>query len=518
MSGVNEFHSNIVGRHMVDMVSGVSQKDLFKVDRVEDMVNGQGQKVQIAFNKSGETRLVSELKEINRKNLIAMEGDIYEQILRDGSKREKKMARRWRARDAMAGKEHVKNVSRDITKEVMKAGGVKNLTEMQMLQIETKFNVGKEHIEKVVNDYTAQRKKEIAKQKKIDEIKSRHSGKPSLPDVVKDFETKPKKSPKVNGGKPIVPPAAFKLDEFLGAFPNYNVYHRAHEIEKQQKGGSPAGGPPKPPEPPKGGERTIRGSVSGNQYRRAQKGLQKAEMNAGKEALMGVRSRISKMSGKSRVGTLAALGLKLGVTHSMLDNDDDTVMSTLITSSVYAGGITGAVFAGKKYLDGVDEAQKKEKLYRNQSERFETAASGDQKKIDELKKKYGEEKGEEIRKRKNLETKEERLKRTLTADGKGPLSHEDRVVKRGKQMMKAGKIGMGVIAVGGVLSALHGMKRSGDVEDIKDDGEKKIRLEKREQKQKNRDYGYNNPTMGNIAFEMFEQRTGHYKMGDSRFQ
>lgn len=343
--------------------------------------------------------------------------------------------------------------------------------------------------------------------------------KPSVPDFIQDFEM-PKKEAKPRGSrrKPLPPPASFKLDEFLNAFPTRNIFEEPVRARLEQRTTSPAGGPPEPKSPTKGGERKPQGSVSGNQYRKAQQGLAKAEMNVGKEALMGVRSRISKMSGQSRIASLAALGLKLGVTHSIIDNDDDTAVSTLITSSVYAGGITGAVFAGKKYLDGVDKAQKKSKLYENQVNRFEDAASGDEAKINELKKQHGEEKGEEIRKRKNLETKAERIQRTQSVDGKGPLSHEDRVVKRGKQLMKGGKIGMGIIGIGGALSALHGMKRAGDVEDIKSDGEKKITLDKRAEKQKNRDYGYNNPSMGNIAFELFEQRTGHYKMGDSKFQ
>jgi len=316
----------------------------------------------------------------------------------------------------------------------------------------------------------------------------------------------------------------FNLQEFNQAFPmsqiasrqvqpemNYNPQTVEEMLERKIPG--------EEKKTPKGGASRDPGTVSPKQYRRALEGSQRGEMNGFKEKALGAKSKISKMSGQNKFAALAALGLKMGVTHSLLDNDDDGVVSTVATSAVYTAGIGGAAVVANKYLNKVEESVHKKKLWDQQIKKFETDAGSDEKKIEELKKRHGEERGEELRKKKGLETKEERIKKATTTKNQGNIdTHEERVVKRGKQVMKGSKIAMGVIAVGGALSALHGMKRSSDVEDIKKDGEKKITLEKRAQKEKNRNYGYNDPSFGNIAFEMFEQRTGHYKMGDSKFQ
>lgn len=280
----------------------------------------------------------------------------------------------------------------------------------------------------------------------------------------------------------------------------------------------------------KGGRRPFAFQVSEKQYVKALEGLRKNDAGFIKQKALDVKSRIGQMSGRNKLSALAGIGLKLGITHSLMDDDDDGVVSTLVTSGIYAGAVGGAALVGREMLNGVEFRAKKIALWEKQVKQFEL-----QVKVDEMKKQQhrnavpkGDFKQEERIKR--LEEKEarrtkdsgnerlHRLKNSSSGEMGNTLSHEERVVKTNKRLMKGGKIALGTIATGGVLSALHGIKHKMDVNDMKEAQEQNLERKQKERKNKQQELSYNNPAFGNIVFDMYQERTAHYRMGDEKFR
>lgn len=279
----------------------------------------------------------------------------------------------------------------------------------------------------------------------------------------------------------------------------------------------------------KGGRRPFAFQVSEKQYVKALEGLRRNDNGFIKSRALDVKSHIGKMSGKNKITALAGIGLKMGITHSIMDDDEDGVVSTLVTSGMYAGAVGGAALVGREMLKGVELRQKKISLWEKQVKQFEM-----QVKVDELKKQQHrnsvpkgdfkqEERIERLEEKEARRTKESgnerlsRLQRSSSGD-MGTVSHEERVVRTNKRIMKGGKMVLGTIAVGGALSAMHGIKHKMDVHEMKEAQEKNLERKQQERKNKQQDLSYNNPSFGNIVFDMFEERTAHYRMGDEKFR
>jgi len=280
----------------------------------------------------------------------------------------------------------------------------------------------------------------------------------------------------------------------------------------------------------KGGRRPFAFQVSEKQYVKALEGLRKNDNGFIKQRAIDVKSHISNMSGRNKISALAGIGLKMGITHSMMDDDEDGVVSTLVTSGIYAGAVGGAALVGREMLKKVEMRSKKIPLWEKQVKQFEM-----QLKVEALKKQQHrnavpkgdfkqEERIERLEQKEARRTKEtptdrlHRLKNSSSGELGNLLSHEERVVRTNKRIMKGGKIALGTIAVGGALSALHGIKHKMDVNDMKEAQEKNLERKQQERKNKQQDLSYNNPSFGNIVFDMFEERTAHYRMGDEKFK
>ena len=275
--------------------------------------------------------------------------------------------------------------------------------------------------------------------------------------------------------------------------------------DQQTKGG---GTPPKGYNP---------SQVSEAQYRKALKGLGMTTSGQAVETANKVNGQWKNLSRGQRAGALGAIGLAGGMIHSMADGDDDTVVSMMTTSAVYGGGAYAATKGVDRMLDNLSTIDTKKELWSFQVEKFEEQARAEQKKVDDLIEKYGPEKGEEIRKRRGLETFDEKTQAAKAGPSKRLVNHEQRHVRDAKRLLKGGKLAVGAIAVGGLLSVGHGMKRKMDEQEMLREQERNLKRQQEDKRERYRQQSYGNPTMGNLVFQMFEERTGHHKMGDARF-
>ena len=110
-----------------------------------------------------------------------------------------------------------------------------------------------------------------------------------------------------------------------------------------------------------------------------------------------------------------------------------------------------------------------------------------------------------------------------TAKVKHNLSMEDQMkIKKMKGWASKGKlaglIGLGVFATASVIDTNNGLSENRDVSRMKEKQEKNLtRKLKREEKQQSQ-YAYGHVDMGEMAFQMFNERLGHHKMGNAKFQ
>lgn len=228
-----------------------------------------------------------------------------------------------------------------------------------------------------------------------------------------------------------------------------------------------------------------------------------------------------------KIGAVLGIGTGLGMTHATFDNTDDNLLST----GMKVAGYTAAVGTGVGLFSrwgGKDKAldQKREAYWEMVKERYEEQAKNAGKAFDSKKellmeRGMSEEKAVAHLKRKgtdNERTKLERGKKHV----KDPIQlkeavHEEKVVKTARNTMRFAKIGVGVTALGGIVSAAHSVKQSHDARQmVKAQEEKQYRDKRRKQEEIAR-YGYGQVDMGNVVLQMFEERTGHHRMGNSKF-
>lgn len=96
------------------------------------------------------------------------------------------------------------------------------------------------------------------------------------------------------------------------------------------------------------------------------------------------------------------------------------------------------------------------------------------------------------------------------------------VEERGAKKFRAMRKGLGVaaltIAGAGILDLAIDGKHHLDVERQKSDAHQSNEKKAKQAAEKRQEMGYGHVDMGQIAIDMFNQRTGHYKMGNAKFQ
>jgi hypothetical protein len=178
-----------------------------------------------------------------------------------------------------------------------------------------------------------------------------------------------------------------------------------------------------------------------------------------------VSSFLKHNHGKIIMGAIGA-----GIIKSMVDNEDDDILSSAGT-----GLKAGLYAAGASYVG--------QELFKSQT-------------VQDLVK------GEINQAAKDMKT----------------LQTEDKLLKIGKKIPHAMGIGMIAIGAAAVLDIGQRVGSHMDAEAYKrqQEWEMKQRVKKQKSKNKEQSYGYVNN--GEIVLDLFSARTGHYKMGNARFQ
>lgn len=118
------------------------------------------------------------------------------------------------------------------------------------------------------------------------------------------------------------------------------------------------------------------------------------------------------------------------------------------------------------------------------------------------------------------ETVQDLVKGEVTDIGKSvskKIDAERKAVARGGKIGTAFKIGMMTAGAATVMDVGQRAKERMEAENIKAQQEKNLKKKQERQKQKNKEKSYGYIDDGEILFDLFNARTGHYKMGNAKF-
>lgn len=204
--------------------------------------------------------------------------------------------------------------------------------------------------------------------------------------------------------------------------------------------------------------------------------------------------RISEMNVRGNLAAIATVGAASGLAKTALDDIDDDITTMVPNVAAGAGmAVAGAygVKAAAEFIEGGDETQ----ILRKEMKR--TGAEIESTKVS-----------------KDLEGK------NINAS---TLSESD--MKKMETFKKVNKVGRGIGAVGAlavgaatVLDIGQGINEKRRVEDMKKEQEKSLRRKQKQEDEYKRSQGYGHTDLGGIVFDMFEERLGHHKIGNARFQ
>ena len=201
----------------------------------------------------------------------------------------------------------------------------------------------------------------------------------------------------------------------------------------------------------------------------------------------------------------AGIGTSLGLGKTIVDSDDDTLTTTMINMGV--GGTLG--YATNKLIDYLLTKTGMFKLPEEEKVRKEVVRG-----IDEDNSKQVVDKDQKM-----TPASMNREKVHAHAEAKLESRAETKMLRGVK---KAGKIGLGAFVLATVLDINESIERDIRVEEMlrqqEENLKKKMRRpiwEKRWEKIKE---DFENVDMGKLALQLFEERIGHYKMGNAKFE
>lgn len=173
---------------------------------------------------------------------------------------------------------------------------------------------------------------------------------------------------------------------------------------------------------------------------------------------------------KRNQGKIALGAIGLGLAKSVIDGEEDDIVSSA-EKGIKSGAITAGISYGAQHLLKTETVQ-------------------------DLVKGEVSDVGKSIIKKANTQRK---------------------MIAGGGKLKTAYKIGLYAM---GAATVLDVAQRAGDTlesANIKREEEHKLKEKRRKQQKKNKQYSYGHIDQGEIVFDLFNQRTGHYKMGNAKF-
>lgn len=263
--------------------------------------------------------------------------------------------------------------------------------------------------------------------------------------------------------------------------------------------------------------------VSEKEFRHALLRLHDMEGKSRDGIMAKAGAKYARLSGTRKAGLIAAFGVKMGVGHSLMDNDDDTVLSTALTSTMY--GLGGALVG--KVINGHAEQYKEFEFERAKAKQMVSRFQDQLAAEDYLARKMAPETNRKnAAGRRIYETYENNYERILKTIGEEDFlrasqanaEHAKRIVKTGRTALGMAKLGGAAIIAGGALSVLHGMKKEYDSDRLVEEQEFKLKKQEKMRKQAMARNGYGDLPGGQIVLDLFNEQIGHFKMGDSKFR
>lgn len=226
---------------------------------------------------------------------------------------------------------------------------------------------------------------------------------------------------------------------------------------------------------------------------------------------------IDYVKGMSTNKKLLAGGAALGGVKTVMDDTDDNLQSTAVKASIGAG-ITWGGAQGVKYIaKRLDESSAK------------SVVSQQEKKSNDINRETSrvEAEAQSTKVSQNLENTSKvtssKINKVVEVEGEANKSLVDQAkVKKMKNWLGkakvAGAIGLGAFAVASVMDTSQTMSEKREVSRMTEKQERNLnRKLKREEKNQSQ-YAYGHVDFGQMAIDMFNERTGHHKMGNSKFQ
>jgi hypothetical protein len=237
--------------------------------------------------------------------------------------------------------------------------------------------------------------------------------------------------------------------------------------------------------------------------------MRKTEAAKAAEKIIGSDHIQSFMAGKYR-GKAALVGAALGLVKTMGDTDDDDIFSTVGNAAVGAGLAYGAARGAEAMTNDKDAQKAIDQGLKDANKKVTASKIGRELDKDASEKDmYKELTAQDLQKIKQ----EAEAKKTLDKQS---------FIKKAKNIKgKAGMIaaiGAAAIGVASVMDTSNDLKhktREGRMVAYEEEN-----LQRRKQQRDNdaKKAGYGHVDWGQLPIDMFNERIGHYKMGNSKFQ
>lgn len=179
------------------------------------------------------------------------------------------------------------------------------------------------------------------------------------------------------------------------------------------------------------------------------------------------------------------LGVGLGVAKSVFDNEDDDILTATGKTTKMAAGVIGVSYLAEL---GLDYASSKE---------FEVASMWTPTTVQDF------QKGDVVGKARQVLEDADLERKAKTIGGKLGTSL---------------KVGAAIVGVASILDVGQRMADNKEAKRMKHEQEQELHRKEKQRRKKNKEQGYGYLQQGEILFDLFGERTGHYKMGNAKYQ
>lgn len=214
-----------------------------------------------------------------------------------------------------------------------------------------------------------------------------------------------------------------------------------------------------------------------------------------------IHTRLKQRSYAKHAGIV---GAALGLANVALDNDDDDLIST----GLQVGALAGVSAGGSEILY---RALNDQKLDRKLTA-WGVAGQENKEQSNEM-----ATRSEERSTISNADVNKEEVH----AKAQNKMTEQAEVRKAQNFFSKAkvaGALGLGAVAVASVLDFSEELEQDVKVESMKAKQEENIIRRRKAEDEAMSQYGYGHVDMGQIAIDMFNDRIGHFKMGNAKFE